>query len=329
MQTVPWPLMLSRKALSFAARYDSRWQRSRRRFMGRMVLDAFEVNAAIGRAIRHGLPFMVSRLGSSELGVWRNARGVAAQGATNPFVRWASVIRSEPGGWDPVVIRTFVHNAGFFAPDPESLARYARELSGWLGVADMMAIWYYRHEDQLLRQSVPGECQMADPMGLEAYAFAEPWTLSLEGRRVLVVHPFAESIQRQFQYRHRLFAGKEVLPNFDLQTVKAVQTIAGTSTSFPDWFAALDSMRRTIATRDFDVAIIGAGAYGLPLAAYVKQIGKQAVHLGGSTQVLFGIKGRRWDDRPEVARYYNDYWVRPSKEEVPVFAESVEQGCYW
>ena len=46
----------------------------------------------------------------------------------------------------------------------------------------------------------------------------------------------------------------------------------------------------------FDVAIIGCGAYGMPLAAMLKQAGKQAIHLGGATQLLFGIKGKRWEE---------------------------------
>ena len=47
---------------------------------------------------------------------------------------------------------------------------------------------------------------------------------------------------------------------------------------------------------DFDVAIIGCGAYGFPLAAKLKQAGKQAIHLAGATQLLFGIKGKRWEE---------------------------------
>ena len=42
---------------------------------------------------------------------------------------------------------------------------------------------------------------------------------------------------------------------------------------------------------DFDVALIGCGAYGFPLAAKLKTAGKQAIHLGGVLQALFGIKG--------------------------------------
>ena len=81
----------------------------------------------------------------------------------------------------------------------------------------------------------------------------------------------------------------------------------------------------------FDVAILGCGAYGLPLAVMLKRAGKPAIYMGGSTQLLFGIKGRRWDLHfPEVVALYNDYWVRPSEEETPKNINANEdQGAYW
>ena len=42
--------------------------------------------------------------------------------------------------------------------------------------------------------------------------------------------------------------------------------------------------------KNFDIALIGCGAYGFPLAAFVKGIGKKAVHIGGPLQLFFGIK---------------------------------------
>lgn len=83
--------------------------------------------------------------------------------------------------------------------------------------------------------------------------------------------------------------------------------------------------------KDFDVAIIGCGAYGFLLAAEVKKMGKVAIHLGGATQLLFGIIGTRWER--ETPRFYrdvvNEYWVRPSAKERIKEADQIEQGCYW
>ncbi len=69
-----------------------------------------------------------------------------------------------------------------------------------------------------------------------------------------------------------------VLPEqLELRTVKAVQSNAGNKTRFATWFDALESMKEEISRHDFDVAVIDAGAYGLPLAAFCKSLEKNAV----------------------------------------------------
>ena len=165
---------------------------------------------------------------------------------------------------------------------------------------------------------------------LEPYRFSNPWTKALKGKKVLVIHPFANTIQQQYEKRKQIWGEKEILPEFELQTLKAVQSAAGEKDErFVDWFEALDYMKAEIAKRDFDIAIIGCGAYGFPLAAYIKELGKQAIHLGGATQLLFGIKGNRWENDSGVKQYFNEYWVRPSMDETPKNNTSVEGGCYW
>jgi len=82
---------------------------------------------------------------------------------------------------------------------------------------------------------------------------------------------------------------------------------------------------------DFDVAIIGCGAYGFPLAAKLKDLGKTVIHMGGVTQMLFGIRGQRWetDVKAGAINLPNEYWVRPDKNEVPLNSNQIEGGCYW
>ena len=100
---------------------------------------------------------------------------------------------------------------------------------------------------------------------------------------------------------------------------------------YKDWFEALEDMKSKINNIDFDIAIIVAGAYGIFLADYCKNLCKKAVHVGGATQILFGIAGKRWDLEYPVIRdnYYNEYWTRPSENERPKGASKVEGGCYW
>lgn len=47
--------------------------------------------------------------------------------------------------------------------------------------------------------------------------------------------------------------------------------------------------------------------------------------MGGYTQLLFGINGKRWDNLD----IYNEYWVIPSKDRNPRRKNLIEKGCYW
>jgi hypothetical protein len=165
--------------------------------------------------------------------------------------------------------------------------------------------------------------------------------MALEGKKILVVHPFDDIINFQYQKRGLLFENKNTLPSFEsLTTIKAIQSLGEADDRFLDWFEALDHMKEEINCVDFDICLIGAGAYGFPLAAHVKRMGKKAVHLGGSLQLLFGIIGKRWEDpnygvkewgipKGTYSNLINEFWVRPGNNNKPKNAEQVEGACYW
>lgn len=170
---------------------------------------------------------------------------------------------------------------------------------------------------------------------LDPFFSISPWTKYLKGKKVLVIHSFAETIKRQYLTKRKyLFKNSDTLPEFDLITIKAIQSIGGEPNGFMTWFDALHHMESQMDVIDYDVALIGCGAYGLPLAAHAKRNGKKAVHLGGSLQLLFGIMGNRWFD-PKSGLYnkysvlLNDFWVRPMETERPKNADNVEGACYW
>lgn len=178
-------------------------------------------------------------------------------------------------------------------------------------------------------------CKMVQLESLYPFFVKNPWMKVLEGKNVLVVHPFKDTIISQYKnHRKQLFENTDTLPDFNLDVIKAVQTLAGEKSRFNSWFEALDYMKEEIAKRNFDFLITGCGAYGLPLAAFAKSLGKKALHLGGGTQLLFGIKGKRWEGRyhgddTRFADLFNEFWVYPSENEKPKNANKVEGGCYW
>ena len=154
------------------------------------------------------------------------------------------------------------------------------------------------------------------------------WAHALEGKRVLVVSGFAESISKQHPKISRIYRGIDY-PSFELTTVKAPLVAGNSDASGKSWFELLEEMKKRISSEEFDVALIAAGAFSYPLAAYVKSFGKIGIHCGGGLQLFFGIMGNRWNNTPEVLKYVNEDWVRPSQAETPEMAEKIENACYW
>ncbi len=318
-----------RKAYSARRRLTRNLGRLTSWYGGRRVLGEAAGNGRLRSALSSGRPFMAGRLGSAELDAMCIGFGMEQRRKANGWwQRYLCDVRGEQSSWLEANRFQLCNNAGFFPPTEENLERFVSLMRADLAAADLMGVWFYLGEAETLGKYAP-QASLTSPLALEPYYFEEPWSQALEGRRVLVVHPFAESIRRQYLRRAKLFPNPRVLPDFELATIPAVQSIAGNPCGFASWFEALDAMCDKIASTRFDVAIIGAGAYGLPLAAFCKRLGRQAIHLGGPTQILFGIRGRRWDTRPEVASLYNEFWIRPSAAETPAGHLGVEEGTYW
>jgi len=166
---------------------------------------------------------------------------------------------------------------------------------------------------------------------LEPFRYEDPWSRALQGKTVLVIHPFIESIECQMRRRETLFKDPSVLPEMTLKYIRTVQSL-GYAQPHASWGESLRSMYKEIDNvGHFDVALIAGGAYGMPLAAYVKnRKNASAIMLGGASQLLFGLKGKRWDSQPNTAnKYYSKAWMYPLRVDTPEDASFVEKGCYW
>lgn len=154
------------------------------------------------------------------------------------------------------------------------------------------------------------------------------WMNGLSGKKVLVVSPFSVSIRAQYERRRELFGNANNLPDFELMTYQSLETQMGDNKGFADWFEAYRHMEDEILQIGFDVAIIGCGAYGYPLTAAVKRAGKQAIEMCSSTQLIFGVKAKRWKEFESVHKWWNESWIYPM-ETPPKRYKEIEGGCYW
>lgn len=282
-------------------------------------------NNLISNILSADSPCLIARLGSTELLCVKNYLGVAGR-TDRSFAKYIT-FEVPAWWWEESVVKQMHQNAGFFPPEVSGLEKFSELLLEDVREIDLLGSWlndekYLEDELRLSKRVVLED--------LEPFFASSPWTSVLEGKKVLVVSPFSEQIESQYAKRTKIF-DNGLLPDFELKTIKAIQSIAGEQVDYADWFEALGYMKEQISGHDFDICILGCGAYGLPLAAHVKRIGKKAVHLGGVTQMLFGIKGRRWEELIvwPYMNLFNEHWVRPSTATRPVEASKVENGCYW
>ena len=276
------------------------------------VLAVNDGRRLIIEAVQKGSPYMVARFGTSE------------GRALNEY--WTRKLWSVKRDYSDGVKKELCVNAGFFPCESEMIDKWAEMETEACADLDLLGTMDFVGEEWIYRTFCHGASLMR-ASGISSAA--KGWTWCLEGKKVLVIHPFADTIISQYtNHREEIFPGSNSLPLFDLKCIKAVQTIAdATDDRFETWFDALDYMTEEVGKQDFDVALLGCGAYGFQLASRIKRMGKTAVHMGGSLQTLFGIKGSRWDK--QYSSMYNYAWVYPSEEETPAGAEKVEGGCYW
>jgi len=297
-----------------------------RRYCIKLDYHGQQASDYIKEKLNSNRPCMLCRIGSNELKAILNYLDNISN---NNFIsKTIKYIRNDigPFWWDDEIKFLMCNGAGFFPANSKNIERFANLMLNELQNVDVLGSWL---DDEIRLSSFFPNAKIVHLTDLEPYYQSNPWSEVLEGKKVLVIHPFEESIKKQYEKHSVLFNDPRVLPKFELKTLKAVQSIASNKTDFLSWFDALSWMCKKIVDVDFDIAIIGAGAYGLPLASFVKNIGKKGVHIGGATQILFGIKGKRWDKIPFFRQLYNDNWVRPLPEETPDNFKTVESGCYW
>jgi hypothetical protein len=282
-----------------------------------------EGNLKIKELLFSGKPAMITRYGSVELDT-----------ITKFLLQPVSFQKQRQ-------VNTLCHTAGFFPKNQKLIPQLIELYRTSAARIDVLALWncfHGRTSEIKLVKKWSKNAILVDLLSLEPFWYINPWSEYLCDKKVLLILPFEKSARCQYENnREKLFRNPKVLPMFkSLSIIRPPQGIGMSSTGgYSTWFDAYDDMCAKIKASDFDIAIIGAGAYGLPLAAFVKNLGKQAVHMGGATQLLFGIKGRRWEVEPwHLYQYeiYNEHWKRIDSDEVPkniMTFENGMQGGYW
>lgn len=236
-----------------------------------------------------------------------------------------------PRGWSWVrPARRLMNNAGFFPVERLAFERWQEIMRQAIAATDVLCAWqddpFLRvYEQQLIQELAPTS------RDFELEKLGRPLLPALLPFRWLVISPFVRSIRRQLPRLREVHdprgevEGDWTRPAETCQLVRCPFQCHLEPSPYGTWEEGLEELTQEILVKNFEVALIGAGAWSLPLAARIKQAGRSAIHLGGETQLLFGIKGKRWENYG----IYNDAWISADPAEMPAHRDRVEQGCYW
>ncbi|WP_051335541.1 hypothetical protein [Methylocapsa acidiphila] len=281
----------------------------------RPIVEAGPILAA---ALREGRPLAAGKLGFTELL------------ALNHFLQRseARAHHQEPAPYPRYAFETLYINSGVFPQDDESYDRFGAVYQAAVENIDVLVSWGLAGENKIFN-TLARNATLAHRESFEAYFSDDPWTANLEGKRVIVVSPFVDTIRQQYARRTLLWQDQRVLPEFTLLTIRAPFSAGLVPPKHPDWIAAVNDLKAQMDALDYDAVLIGAGAFSLPLATHAKLRGKVGVHLGGVLQILFGVYGNRWKEDKQFQQFFNDYWVRPQQTETPQDVDKNENACYW
>ncbi len=308
---IPWPLLNLYYTLRIS---DPKLRGVKRKFGNNPVRFSQSGSDVVSGYLRGKKPCLITRFGWVELQtILEHLAGNGYSDSTRKLMRF---------------------NAGFFPAEDAMFDRFSEESLKLLEMTDVLAVTGRRGDEELVMRHHPDISLIAwTCIGDDALFYEPSWISALKGQRVLVIHPFAETFEKQWPKRNLLFPKGVTPPDFELLTFKAVQSAGGAEKNLPykTWFDALNAMCDSIDRLDFDTALIGAGAYGMFLGGHIKKTGRKALHMGGSLQLLFGVRGARWETvNPEVGRrLFNGQWVRPPAADVPPQSNQVENSCYW
>ncbi|MGN0347549.1 MAG: hypothetical protein ACI4DU_09725 [Lachnospiraceae bacterium] len=307
-------------AVDYVLRHKIRCYGKHRKYTKCQYLEDQQASDELAKMIVSGQPLAAGRLGLFELAAMR----MYEFGKKDKY---------------KTVMDNIYNCAGFFPNDITLGDQFTKVMTDAMQEMDLVAANHNLCENYFMNHYMHSDSMVSKSFDVFEVCRLEPsWTRALAGKKVLVVTSFPESVKHQYARRELLFPGSDILPEFELSTYQALMTVGDMRDErFATWFEALDYMKREILAMDFDIALLGCGAYGFPLAAEMKKAGKQAVHMGGVLQILFGIMGKRWDGtrtgkdihiREDIAKYYNENWIYPL-EEKPKEAGKVEYGPYW
>lgn len=287
------------------------------------MLPEAQSDLAISDVIISGLPSLIGRIGGTEARVLSCALELSGRRRTLDGWLYSKLSMDKRKNQ----LQT---GAGVYPIDSETLESFVDEHLRALEQVSIMGVWGTAFTwPELIAlengaKAVPLVATVARFWSMSENQAS--WIHALTGKRVLVINGFVESMKNQVPYLEQIY--NESFPKCEFIFLKSPMSQGGLNDG-QTWVDHLAKLKGEMSLIDFDIALISAGGYALPLAAHAKKMGKIGINCGGELQLLFGILGKRWEKYHIIQKYINSYWIRPAENERPPNFLEIEGGCYW
>lgn len=269
-----------------------------------------EANRNISELIRTGTPFMASRLGNTES---RVAQEFLCGRVSDYWISW------------------LYKTSGFYSENNriilDDVHKYIELTIESIKKCDINLC---RFENSIKLQNIYSCSNTINVDWYDLYTSIDHpnfWLRSLSGKKILIISSINASIKAQINNFPLIHNTNYSLSN-SIIYYDCPETYFIEERKLSTWFDTFNKIKSDISNIEFDVAIISAGAYGHPLAAYVKTMGKQSINICSGIYVLFGIKNKAQTVIRRISSNYNDYWIYPIKN-VNRHYMDIEKGGYW
>ena len=162
-------------------------QYSCKKYGGKQFLSGESLQETITSMINRGKPFMIARFGTVELN----------------FIK-AFDFQMKKIYKDSLHILQM--NAGFFPCNESYGHQFVSLMKDSMKECEILLTQCMRLEEYYIRNYMQNTKYVSHIRNIEPQFYpTDPWTQALKGKRVLIIHPFADTIKNQYQHYSLLF----------------------------------------------------------------------------------------------------------------------------
>lgn len=282
------------------------------------IKNLLDSNEFIINKIEHNTPFLIARC------------GIGCETLVSAYYKQFKMVNEK-------CLLSLANNNGIYCKSNKNAEAFCEKYIECIEKCDALAVW---KNIMIIPQKIlkPVSTPCLNTRVLEPFYICSekvvPWSHHLLGKKVLVINPFTDSMQKQQSNDFNIFSDDRrlFLEEQEFVFYRSFVTSAGNHIH-NDWEETFSIMCDDISKLEFDIAILGCGGYGLPLSYYIRNsLNKSAIYVGGGLQLMFGVMGARWDNSEywsKVKKEHNPAFIRPSGNEIIANKELVENGCFW